>query len=199
MNAMSRFEDHLWQEVVREHGGELVRHQGRGNRFRRGPLAVSLLGIAGVGTALTLLVGVSGAPAAFAVTQNRNGTVTVMIKDASGIKGTNSTLRALGIRALVATNPPSGCTQMSQVIAHLPSARGAELEAWTFNPAVVTSKQWLVLTTRSASSGQSASGGSSYVCPNTVVHDVTAPSGPSGPTGANTAVHDLGGVGAGGG
>lgn len=187
------FEDHLWQELVREHGHELAAPHARAPHLLRPSLAASGLGAAGVATALTVLMSAAGAPPAFAVTKNRDGTVTVTIREPSGIKGTNAALRDLGIRALVAATAPSGCASGSGVVTqhHATGVTGAA--TWTFRPAVVTSKHWLVLAARSgAGSTNATTGGSSYLCPNTVVHDVSGPSGPSGP---NTVVHDLGSAG----
>ena len=84
---MSKFTDHLWRDLVREHGPTLAHagstragSSGRG-RFLRRPrvLAGSTLGLAGVGAALVLALGGSAAPPAFAITKQGDGSVLVKL------------------------------------------------------------------------------------------------------------------------
>jgi hypothetical protein len=79
---MSKFTDHLWRDLVREHGPTLAHadrpEPGRARRPRPRLLAGSTLGLAGVGAALVLALGGSAAPA-FAITKEGDGSVLVKL------------------------------------------------------------------------------------------------------------------------
>jgi hypothetical protein len=113
---MSKFEDHLWQEVARQHGPHLQRAgrpQPRHSRLRPRMLAGgSILGLAGAGTAVALVLGAASASPAFAVTRNHDGTVTVWVKRSSGIAGANAKLHQLGIKAMVLPQAPARCSDL---------------------------------------------------------------------------------------
>jgi hypothetical protein len=82
---MSKFTDHLWSDLVRDHGATIASadrpEPGRasGARVLRRPrvLAGSTLGLAGVGAALVLALGGSAAAPAFAITTQGDGSVLV--------------------------------------------------------------------------------------------------------------------------
>ena len=103
---MSEFEDKLWLEIVREHGNELVRAGRPVRRQRLGTrpqvLAGTTVGVAAIAVGAALLFGASTSPAAFAVTRNADGTVTVHLIRSSGIAGANRKLAAMGVRAEIA-------------------------------------------------------------------------------------------------
>jgi uncharacterized membrane protein YgcG len=164
---MSKFEDHLWREFVREHGNVLTqmstptaKHVWRGPRLVVG----TSLGLAGVGAAVALVLGATTTSTAFAVTRNHDGTVTISIERASGIAGANAKLHRLGIRAQVMQHPPTGCRgtlTASQRIKGAPApgqaarasqSAGREPSRWTANahwtidPRKVRSGQTLALT-----------------------------------------------------
>ena len=72
---MSKFEDHLWREVVRQHGHDLEpappsppRVKPPLRRARPRVLAGTTLGLAAVGAALALVLGAASSSPAFAVT-----------------------------------------------------------------------------------------------------------------------------------
>ena len=100
---MSRFKDRLWRELVREHGADLAqirRPAGKDSRREhRRLLAGSSLGVAGVGTVVALVLTAAGSAPAFAVTQNQDGTVSVVIRQVAAIRGANARLAALGLKA----------------------------------------------------------------------------------------------------
>ena len=101
---MSKFEDHLWREFVREHGNALAQMSTpTAKRVWRGPRLVAgiSLGLAGVGVAVALVLGATATSPAFAVISNHDGTVTISIERASGIVGANARLHQLGVRAKV--------------------------------------------------------------------------------------------------
>src|ERR1700761_6545512 len=104
---MSEFEDNLWHQVVRERGEQLARAQRpvRGHRRATRPqvLAGTTVGAAAIAAVAALLLSASTSAPAFAVTRNRDGTVTVNLMRASGIEGANKELAAMGARAQIAT------------------------------------------------------------------------------------------------
>jgi len=119
---MSDFKDRLWRDLVRDHGDELARVRrpaaGDGRRVRPRVLAGTTLGLAGVGTALALVLGATGSSPAFAVNRNPDGTVFVRIDRPEAIAAANARLAALGIRVR-AVQVIAGCA------VHL---RGREVE-----------------------------------------------------------------------
>ncbi len=121
---MNRFKDRLWGELMREHGADLAQMRRQVAKHSRRPrprvLVGSTLGLAGVGTALALVLSAASSSPAFAVTRNHDGTVTVMIKRIDGISGANALLTALGVRAR-AVQVVAGCTIAPRLA--LPSAR----------------------------------------------------------------------------
>src|SRR5689334_17213944 len=100
---MGKFEDRLWRDLVRRHGaelGQIERPDGQARRRTRPRLlAGTTLGLAGIGTAIVLILTAASTPAAFAVNRNSDGTVSVQIKQLAGIKGANEKLAKLGVRA----------------------------------------------------------------------------------------------------
>ena len=168
---MSKFEDHLWTEFVREHGDAMARVGGPAVRHaRRGPRLVVGTGVAlaGLGVALVLVLGATSTTPAFAVTRNHDGTVTISIKRSSGIAGANARLHELGIRATVTQRPPGGC----QPTVSIPmggqgapeSAANAASAHWRIDPSKVPAGHQLVLTPPptpppAGNSGNSGNGG----------------------------------------
>jgi hypothetical protein len=110
---MSKFKDRLWRELVRDHGAELAQltrpAAAHGRRARPRVLAGTTLGLAGVGATLTLILTAASTTPAFAVTQNRDGSVSVKILRLAGIQAANAKLHALGVRAQV-VQVSAGCT-----------------------------------------------------------------------------------------
>ncbi len=100
---MSKFTERLWRDLEREHGSDLAHMSrpagGRARYARPRLLAGTTLGLAGVGTAIVLFLSAASSPAAFAVTGNSDGTVSVVLRKIAGIKGANEKLAALGVRA----------------------------------------------------------------------------------------------------
>ena len=206
---MSKFEDHLWTEFVHEHGDAMarlsrstVRHAHRGPRL----VAGTGLGLAGVGAAVALVLGAASPLPAFAVTRNRDGTVTISIHRVSGIAGANAKLHQLGIRATVMQQVPAGyrCTSTVaqqghggpapwQVWRALRSA-GAEPTRsianahWTIDPRQVPVGQTLALTPPPAPPGANSgnSGNSGQVWWSCGTEGPGAGGPPPTPAGANS-------------
>jgi hypothetical protein len=175
--SMSKFEDHLWREFVREHGDDLANLTTRAPSHavpRRLIAAGGGLAVAACATALALVLTSTSAPA-FAVTRNHNGTVTVTIRSTDGIAGANAALHQLGIRAQVMTKAPAGCTNTVVHAAPATLATGTANGQWTINPPSNTAIHSLVLTPPRAGDrgpkGKIGSGGGSqiWVCRNLVV------------------------------
>jgi hypothetical protein len=159
--SMSKFEDHLWREFVREHGDDLAQltKPASGHALRRPRLAAGAgLGLAGGATALALVLTATSAPA-FAVTRNQNGTVTVTIRSASGMAGANARLQQLGIRAQVIAKAPVGCSALPNRVLHFIPAAGARAQ-WTINPTAVPANHVLVLTPPLAGNSGNGNSGS---------------------------------------
>ncbi|MGI8715925.1 MAG: hypothetical protein ACR2NR_22640 [Solirubrobacteraceae bacterium] len=116
---MSKFTDHLWRDLVREHGPTLA-HADRPEpgQPRRRPrvLAVSTLGLAGVGAALVLALSGSATPPAYAVTTNGDGSVTVQIDRTSSIVAANNKLAAMGIHEQFGIDMASGPAPVSGAV-----------------------------------------------------------------------------------
>jgi len=82
---MSRFTEHLWRDLVREHGARIVHTdrpepaRARGARVLRRPrvLAGSTLVLAGVGAVLLVALSGPATQPAFAITTNSDGSVLV--------------------------------------------------------------------------------------------------------------------------
>jgi hypothetical protein len=115
---MDKFKERLWRELVREHGPDLARisRPARRERAVRPPLlAGTTLGLAGVGTALALALGAASTSPAFAVTENHDGTVSVVLKNLDAIHGVNARFAQLGFRARV-VQAAAGCAVRPQPV-----------------------------------------------------------------------------------
>jgi hypothetical protein len=143
---MSKFEDHLWREVVRAHGADLAQMSSPAtrNNWRARPRLIvgTSIGLAGAGTALAIAFSATTTPPAFAVTRNHDGTVTVTVTASSGVAGANAKLHQLGIRAKVMAQVPSGCAMHGSPA---PSP-GITADRWTINPRKIPAGQTLMLT-----------------------------------------------------
>jgi hypothetical protein len=115
---MGKFEDRLWRDLVREHGSELARAAApaaRHGRPRRRLLAgTGIVGLAGAGTVLALVLSAASSSPAFAVDRNSDGTVTIVIRRADGIAGANARLAAMGV-PVRAVQVLAGCSAPGEV------------------------------------------------------------------------------------
>ncbi|MEU4446740.1 hypothetical protein AB0K14_25750 [Actinosynnema sp. NPDC050801] len=115
---MAKFEDQLFDDLMRNHGSALDGVPDRAATGRPGVgrtlgIGGSVLGVAGV-IALTGTLLTGGAPAAYAVTKGADGVVTVSLTDITGVTGANEELRRLGVRA-VAVPMRDGCVDLSDL------------------------------------------------------------------------------------
>lgn len=132
---MTKFTEHLWSDLVQEHGPSLAQgaRPGRGRARRPRVIAGSTLALAVAGTALALgMTGTGGtsAPpatdgtptlAAYNVTQNDNGSVLVQISQAESLPAANHKLTAMGIREQVTIDMASGPAAVSGPVACKPA------------------------------------------------------------------------------
>ncbi len=151
---MSKFEDHLWQEFARQHGPRVeLAGRPRPRHSRSGPRILaggSVLGLAGVGITVALVLGATSTSPAFAVTRHHDGTVTVWVKRSSGIAGANAKLHQLGIRAMVLPQAPVRCSDLPITQQGAPAPGGNFTGAhWTINRKVPAG-QILALTPRAS-------------------------------------------------
>jgi hypothetical protein len=162
---MSKFEDHLWREVVTAHGKDLAAMGSaapRNSRRARPRLIAGIsLGLAGAGVAIGIVLSATPATPAYAVTLNHDGTVTVTISGRSGIAGANAKLRQLGIRASVMADTPSGCGAVRR---HAAPSQGTQDASWTISPRKVPPGRTLVLTMAAKPHG-GGPGGKVWSCP----------------------------------
>jgi hypothetical protein len=94
---MGKFEDQLLGDLMREHGPALATAQRPAPRNKRPVwIAAGAVALAGAVTVTLALVD-GGAPAAFAVNQNADGSITVSIKDIAAIDPANKELERLGV------------------------------------------------------------------------------------------------------
>ena len=109
---MTKFTDNLWRDLVREHGPALAYadrpEPGRARRPRARVLAGSTLGLACVGTALTVALTAAGSTPAYAVTKNSDGSVLVTINQKTALPQANAKLTAMGIDEQVNIEMVSG-------------------------------------------------------------------------------------------
>jgi hypothetical protein len=123
---MTKFTDHLWRDLAREHGATLALADrpapGRAPLLRRPRvLAGSTLGLAGVGTALVLTLGAASTTPAYAVTTNGDGSVQVTINQNSALPQANAKLTAMGIHEQVTIDMASGAAAVSGPVSCTPA------------------------------------------------------------------------------
>ncbi|HEX3590545.1 MAG TPA: hypothetical protein VHV74_13020 [Pseudonocardiaceae bacterium] len=99
---MSKFTEHLWSDLVQEHGDTIAgtdRAEPARTSLLRRPrvLAGGTLGLAAVGTAIGLALGAVGGTPAYAVTTNDDGSVLVTINQNSALPQANDKLAAMGL------------------------------------------------------------------------------------------------------
>jgi hypothetical protein len=124
---MSKYTDHLWRDLLREHGATLAHADrpdpGRAPLLRRPRvLAGSTLGLAGVGTALVLGLTATGSTPAFAVTTNGDGSVLVTINQNSALPQANAKLTAMGIHEQITIDMASGAAAVNGPVSCTPAA-----------------------------------------------------------------------------
>ena len=119
---MTNFADHLFEDLMAEHGAELTSAaaaaaaaQAPASAPRRRYTRPAWAGVGTVAAAGAAAVGFGvfgSTAAAYAVTDNHDGTVTVSVDNAGGIAGANAKLHHLGASVAVIKATP-GCPSLS--------------------------------------------------------------------------------------
>jgi len=156
---MSRFEDRLWSELVLERGLELaaVTRAERPRRLRTGPVAVGAVVVAGALAAVALTATTGPSPSdAYSVSQSFDGTVTVSIKELSGVSGANAELTDLHVRVRVAA-VEAGCTATGKTVP-IPPAIASDLlrpekQSVTIEPNLIPEGDILVISAKQLGTG----------------------------------------------
>ncbi|MCP2249353.1 hypothetical protein [Lentzea aerocolonigenes] len=98
---MSKFEDNLWAELQQEHGQTLLRNMTRrqSRRTKRWIVAAAAVTVLGTG-ALAASAYFGGAPPAYAVVDNPDGSVTLTIRELERFDEATAKLRERGVPAI---------------------------------------------------------------------------------------------------
>jgi hypothetical protein len=119
---MTKFSDQLFDDLMREHGTALAHARPRAQPKRHITARQTLLASGGTLAVGAAVAGVlvhqsepqahtarTGTPAAYAVTKNPDGTITLAVYQKSGIAGANERLRQLGDKQVVVVPVEPGC------------------------------------------------------------------------------------------
>lgn len=152
---MSKFEDRLWSELVADYGPELARQtrvQLPVPARRRAPMVAVAAALIGALLAVVLATNTTTSPSeAYLVSQSPDGTVTVSIKELTGIDGANVQLASLRVSIRVAAVEP-GCSESGQIVrmppAIAPDLAGLDKRGVTIMPSLIPQGDTLVLSAR---------------------------------------------------
>jgi hypothetical protein len=175
---MSRFQERLWDELVHEHAAALAyptgsrdlvprltiveprmaarlgrsRLRAAGLLLRPRRLAAGLAAIAAIAATVSLLTTTGTTPsAAYAVTQNADGTVTVTIAEMLGISDANTQLEKLGVMVRVIP-VQAGCSTSGQIVPYPPPLFGRLMQprgqGFVIRPDLIPTGETLVLAAR---------------------------------------------------
>lgn len=186
---MSRFQERLWDELVRDHAATLAYPAGMRDPLRElpileprrvplrglpalrpgelmlrpGQIAATLALLAATVIAVAIFSTTGTTPsAAYAVTQNPDGTITVSVAELTGITGANEQLARLGVKVKVVpvqancAGPSESVPTPPLLAAKLAHAQG---EGLGIDPALVPSGDTLVLLARQTESAVNLSFG----------------------------------------
>jgi hypothetical protein len=120
---MTKFTDHLWSDLAREHGAALAQADRPEPRRARRPrvLAGSTLALAGGGAALGLVLTATASTPAFAVTRNGDGSVLVTISQTQALPQANAKLTQMGIHEQVTIDMAPGAAAVSGPVTCTPA------------------------------------------------------------------------------
>ena len=137
---MTEFEDGLWARLVEEYDADNVAMSPVRTRTSRRPLLVGggAATVAGATVAAVLAISAStGAPPAYAMTQNADGSITVTINDlATAAPELNAKFASMGIQETVVPLE-ANCPNVSHFLFADPQA--TKTESFTFKPG----RKWL--------------------------------------------------------
>jgi hypothetical protein len=109
---MTKFEDQLYDDLMREHGHDLARTKVPASPKHRVTPRRTLLAAGGTLAAAAAIAGTlvaGGGTPAYAVTKNPDGSVTVAVYQKSGIAGANARLKQFGDSQVVVVPVEAGC------------------------------------------------------------------------------------------
>ena len=109
---MTKFEDQLYDDLMRAHGHALARTTVPASPKHRVTRRRTLLAAGGALAAAAAIAGTlvaGGGTPAYAVTKNPDGSVTVAVYQESGIAGANARLKQLGDSQVVVVPIEAGC------------------------------------------------------------------------------------------
>jgi hypothetical protein len=109
---MTKFEDQLYDDLMRAHGHALARTTVPASPKHRVTRRRTLLAAGGALAAAAAIAGTlvaGGGTPAYAVTKNPDGSVTVAVYQESGIAGANARLKQLGDSQVVVVPIVAGC------------------------------------------------------------------------------------------
>jgi hypothetical protein len=179
---MSRFQERLWEDLVRDHAAALAYPTGsrdlvprltivepratarlwtprlRTGRLpvRPGRLVAGLAAIAAIAITVSLLTTTGTTPsAAYAVTQRPDGTLAISIDELTGVTGANAQLAKLGVNVRVVP-VQAGCTATGTVAPMAPSLAATvahiEGEGVTVRPDLIPPGDTIVLAAKQTGS-----------------------------------------------
>ena len=111
---MTKFADHLFEDLMAEHGAELASASAPAAAHRRyaRPAWATAGTVAAAGAAAVGFTVFGSTASAYAVTDNHDGTVTVSVTKAEGVAGANAKLHQMGADVVVLKATP-GCPSLS--------------------------------------------------------------------------------------
>src|ERR1700743_1687529 len=129
---MTKFTEHLWSDLVQEHGAAIEQVErpepGRSGLLRHPRvLAGSTLGRGGVVTAVVLGVGAATSTPAYAVTTNGDGSVLVTIQHDTALPGANAQLTSMGIHEQIVIQMATGQAPVKGPVTCAPAKGGSNL------------------------------------------------------------------------
>jgi hypothetical protein len=204
---MTKFEDQLFEDLIREHGSALntVTMPKQHARTGRALLAAGVGGIA-VAAAAGVLVAIAtghgpgasaGTDSAYAVTNNPDGTITLAVYQQSGIAAANAKLHELGDSQVHVVPVAAGCPSITSLPAaplngHLAIQTSMSVKSGgsvTVNAKGIPAGDILVVGVETTSSGDTTTSlGASKLTSAPAPSCVSLPSGPLPPGKRGTAV-----------
>lgn len=201
---MTKFEDQLFDDLMRDHGPALAHArppaaEKRHVTMRRTALAAGA-GCAAAGAIAGTLVAGGGSPA-YAVTKNPDGTVTLAVYTKSGIAGANARLRDLGDDQVIVVPTGPGCPPMSSLPAPAVPLNGqlsvqvgrdvrGDSGSVTVNAQGIPAGDILVVAVESTTNGPATSTlGASRLTSPPASACVSLPAGPPLPPGGSGSMH----------
>lgn len=132
---MGKFEESLWAELQREHGQSLLQNMAkrRSRRTARWIGAAAAVTVLGTG-ALAASAYFGGAPPAYAVVDNPDGSVTLTLREVEAFDEATAELRKRGIRAFAVPMRVDCSTDEYRKMEGLPFGRPGPFPPVEWNP-----------------------------------------------------------------